>query len=43
VVGGDAAGVLDRGWGLEVDEGGLICNLSKVQGLHCKAELTFKP
>jgi hypothetical protein len=28
--------------GLEVDEGGLICNLSKVQGLHYKAELTFK-
>jgi hypothetical protein len=27
----------NRERGLEVDEGGLICNLSKVQGLHCKA------
>jgi hypothetical protein len=32
----------ERG-GLEVDEEGLICNSPKVQGLHCKAELTFKP
>jgi hypothetical protein len=32
----------ERG-GLEVDEGGFICNLSKVQELHCKAKLTFKP
>jgi hypothetical protein len=32
----------ERG-GLEVDEGGLICNLSKVQALHCKARLTFEP
>jgi hypothetical protein len=32
-----------RGAGLEVDEGGLICYFPKVQGLHCKARLTFKP
>jgi hypothetical protein len=33
---------IERG-GLEVDEEGPSCNLSKVQGLHCKARLTFKP
>jgi hypothetical protein len=40
-----AAGSRARGraGGVEVDEGGLVCNLSKVQGLHCKAKLTFKP
>jgi hypothetical protein len=32
----------ERG-GLEVDEGGPSCNFSKVQRLHCKARLTFKP
>jgi hypothetical protein len=29
--------------GLKVDEGGLICYFSKVQGLHCKVWITFKP
>jgi hypothetical protein len=32
----------ERG-GLEVDEGGPSCNSPEVQGLHCKAKLTFKP
>jgi hypothetical protein len=32
----------ERG-GLEVDKGGPSCNSPKVQGLHYKAELTFKP
>jgi hypothetical protein len=32
----------ERG-GLEVDNGGPSCNCLKVQGLHCKAKLTFKP
>jgi hypothetical protein len=31
----------ERG-GLEVDEEGLICNSPKVQGLYCKAKITFK-
>jgi hypothetical protein len=42
---GEGSGITSAGQsrgGLEVDEGGLICNLAKVQGLHCKAVLTFK-
>jgi hypothetical protein len=33
----------NRGGGVEVDEGGSVCNFPKVQGLHCKAKITFKP
>jgi hypothetical protein len=39
---GSAQRETERG-GLQVDEGGLICNSPKVQGLYYKVELTFKP
>jgi hypothetical protein len=30
-------GQRNKGGGVEVDEGGSVCNFPKVQGLHCKA------
>jgi hypothetical protein len=41
--GGSRARAETKRGGLEVDEGGPSCNFPKVQGLHCKARLTFKP
>jgi hypothetical protein len=41
--GGGVTGASRARGGLEVDEGELVWNFPKMQGLHCKDKTTFKP